>query len=71
MDEMVGILASILIVLIEWLNVTGLFFYAGRISESYWVILGLLCVVYRITSSRVPSVNDEASARGSVEYGKQ
>ncbi|MFH2138243.1 MAG: hypothetical protein ABII88_06995 [Candidatus Omnitrophota bacterium] len=46
-DEMIGVMALILIINMEWLNVTGLYFYAGRISESFWIVLGVLYAVYR------------------------
>jgi hypothetical protein len=47
LDEMVGMMALTLTIGIEWLNVTGLYFYCGRISESFWIILGALFVLYR------------------------
>ena len=61
LDEMTGIMAFILIICMEWLNASGLYFYAGRISESYWVILGVLCVIYRLLKAQK---DDRDSAEG-------
>lgn len=47
LEEFIGMIMIILTISIEWMNLTGLYFYAGRISESYWIILGLLLVVYK------------------------
>lgn len=48
LDEMVGLMALVCTVLIEWLNVTGLYSYSGRLSESYWVLLGSACVLCKL-----------------------
>lgn len=46
-DDMVGLMVVILIISVEWLNVTGLYSYSARISESLWVVFGLMYAVYR------------------------
>lgn len=46
-DEMIGLMAITLTISMEWLNVTGLYTFCARISESYWIIVGALMIVYR------------------------
>jgi hypothetical protein len=57
LDEMVGLMGVVLTISNEWLNVTGLYTYSGRISESLWVILGTVFVLYRFIRIENRSIN--------------
>ena len=60
LDELTGMMAIVITISIEWLNATGLYFYSGRISESFWVILGSVFVLYRIMQKEKTGVHIES-----------